>query len=138
MRCPACNVESSSSATTCGACGAGLTSANGAPGPRRRRQARRVEGVDSPFAGRAEGPNGPALRAYRLSVLGLVPGLGLVLGPVAALLGLVAGYRARSDPDFTGRPFARAAVVLGLLTGVTNWVGLALMVVGLRSAGWLG
>jgi hypothetical protein len=133
MRCPACNAENPPAATACAACGAALTAA---PAARRRRQPRGLdEPVDTPFSGRAGGPNGAALRAYRLAVLGLVPALGLLLGPLAAVLGLRARYRARSDPDFTAHSLARAAVLLGALTGVTNWVGLTLMVLGLRPAG---
>jgi hypothetical protein len=134
MRCAVCNSDTPPPATACSTCGASLTA--GGAGERRRRAARAAdEHPDSPISGRPAGPNRAALRAYRLAVLALVPGLGLLLGPLAAALGLRAHYRARANPDFTGHAFVRAAVVLGVLVGVTNWVGLALMVLGLRSGG---
>jgi hypothetical protein len=67
-----------------------------------------------------------------LCVFGLIPGLGLLLGPIAVLLGIRAWARGRSDPAFTLQAAARAAIVLGLLLSLTNWVGLTLMILGWR------
>jgi hypothetical protein len=76
----------------------------------------------------AAGPNRAARRALRHGVLGLVPGLGLLLGPLAVVLGVVAERRGKADPTFAAQAHARAAVLLGLALTLTNWVGLALMV----------
>ena len=125
MRCPACKAENADEAAACGTCGAPLTRR-----PRRRGVA---EESDTPFSPRTEASNRAALRAYRLCVLGLVPGLGLALGPLAMVLGGLARARGRTDPDFTARGPALAAVLLGGLITLTNWLGLALMGWGLHS-----
>ena len=52
---------------------------------------------------------------YTAAVGGLVPGLGLVLGPVALVGGTLGGRRARSDPERRGTSHATAAVLLGWL-----------------------
>jgi hypothetical protein len=90
------------------------------------------EEVDTPFCGLGEGPNRVARLAYLVAVAGLVPGLGLVLGPVAALLGLLARRR-RFDPAFAAHGPAKAGLALGILLTLTNWGGLVLMVAGWRN-----
>jgi hypothetical protein len=124
MRCPACNAENDREAASCAACGAAL--------PRRPRRRGIAEESDTPFGSNVEEPNRPALRAYRLSVWGLIPLCGLVLGPVALVLGSRARARARTDPDFTAWGPVLASIVLGALVTVTNWVGVVLMLLGLR------
>jgi hypothetical protein len=80
------------------------------------------------------GPNRAALIAYRIAVAALVPGLGLLLGPLAVVLGWRAGRRGRGDPAFTAQSPVIAAVALGGLLTLTNWLGLVLMVAGWTSA----
>jgi hypothetical protein len=129
MRCPGCNTENATPTAgqaACSNCGGPL------PAPRRKPR-RRDDGIDSPFGRREEGSNGVALLAYRLAVYGLVPGAGLVLGPLAVALGLKAKRQGRGDPEFTAAVPARAAVIVGGTVALTSWVGLALMVLGLRS-----
>jgi hypothetical protein len=82
----------------------------------------------SPFA---EGCNRAAQRAYTLCLFGLIPFLGLVLGPLSAFLASRTRRKARNEPGFTEHIPARVTVILGTVTGVTNWAGLALMVSGL-------
>jgi hypothetical protein len=89
---------------------------------------------DTPFSEQAKIVHGPeAVRAFRCSVYGLVPGVGLLLGPIAFLLGVWAWLRNRNDPQRKGIPMARAAMLLGSLSGLTQWGGLALMILGLQS-----
>jgi hypothetical protein len=88
---------------------------------------------DTPFSRQAAEVHGPlAVRAYRWGVYGLVPGVGLLLGPAAFLLGVCAWLRGRGDPERKGLPLSKAATVLGFLIGVTQWAGLTLMVLALR------
>jgi hypothetical protein len=88
---------------------------------------------DTPFSRQAAEVHGPlAVRAYRWGVYSLIPGVGLLLGPTAFLLGCWAWLRNRKDPDRKGVSLSKAAMVLGFLTGVTQWAGLALMVLALR------
>jgi hypothetical protein len=122
MQCPACNAENGEEATRCAKCGGTLS--------RRRRSS--VEDTDTPFSRHIDPANRPAVRAYRVAVLSMVPGLGLLLGPVAVVLGAAASRHGKADPDFTARGPAAAAVVFGAMTAVTNWAGLALMVLALR------
>ena len=127
MRCPACNAENGEDASRCGSCGGALGRKN-----RKSRVRAAPEEWVTPFAGRPEGLNRPALLAYRLCIAGLMPGLGLVLGPAALVLGGLARRRGLADPGFTAEGPARAAVWLGAAITLTNWLGLALMILGLR------
>jgi hypothetical protein len=125
MLCSVCHTENEAEATACSRCQAPLAA------PRRKPRRRAVpEEADTPFSAHIEPPNRPALRAYRLSVYGLVPGVGLLLGPLAVVLALVARVRGKTDPGFTAHYHARAAVILGSVIALTNWAGLALMLVG--------
>jgi hypothetical protein len=129
MRCPGCNTENAPGTSRCGSCGATL-------GPARRKGAGRhgpAEGTDTAPPADGEGTDRAALRAYRVAVLGLIPGLGLLLGPLAVVLGTAARRRGRSDPDFTAQTHAAASVVLGALAAATNWLGVALMAWGWRN-----
>jgi hypothetical protein len=127
MHCPACNAENGEDASRCGSCGGPLGRKN-----RKSRVRAVAEEADTPFAGRPGGPNRPAILAYRICVAGLIPGLGLVLGPAALVLGSVARRKGAATPGFTAEGPARAAVWLGAAITLTNWLGLALMVLGLR------
>ncbi len=143
MRCSACDTDNPNAATACQACGASLSPgaiATGLAGsgadvdaaaksprrPRRRDAARDV--VDSPRSLEYERQ---VKGIFNLCLVSLVPFLGLVLGPVGALKGWRLLKQARLDPAFTAERGARAAVLLGSLTGVTNWLGLGLMALGL-------
>ena len=122
MRCPACNTENADTAPSCRSCGSTL--------PRKPRRRGLAEETDTPFGPRTEACNRAALRAYYVGLLSLIPGLGLFLGPAAVILGLRAGQRGRNEPGFTAAGPARAAVLLGGVIALTNWVGLVLMLVG--------
>jgi hypothetical protein len=67
--------------------------------------------------------NGMALAAYYVSVASLIPGLGILTGPVAIGLG-VAGVRAyRRNPAIKGVVHAWVGIVLGLICFLL-WGGL--------------
>jgi hypothetical protein len=142
MRCPTCDCENDASARTCARCkgplpvDAATVLPAPAPGegeakPRRSRRRRSDPQFDTPFSPCAEGYNRDMQRAYALCLLGLVPFLGLVLGPLAAILASRIRRKAKDDPSFTAHGAAQAALVLGTLSGITNWLGLALMAIGL-------
>lgn len=101
-----------------------------------RRIKRRIvaELSESPFGNPIDASNWAAVWAYRVAVLGLVPGLGLGLGPVAALWGATAWLRARNNPEFTAHGPAAVAVLLGVLNTLMNWMGLMLMIQGLTAS----
>ncbi|HVS37058.1 MAG TPA: zinc ribbon domain-containing protein [Gemmataceae bacterium] len=122
MRCPACQAENPRDAVNCTACNAAL--------PRRPPRRRVIE--DGEAAGSPNVPsNRPALRAYRLSLIGLIPIAGLVCGPVAVILGALAARKVRGEPTFTAQGPLLASVVIGAIDAVTNWVGVTLMAIGL-------
>jgi hypothetical protein len=124
MRCPACNAENADTASRCSSCGKPLNRK-----PRRRGPADESE---LPLSPRAEACNRAALRAYRVCLFGLIPCLGLILGPAAVVLGVLARRNGLREPGFTSDAQARAAYLLGGAIAVTNWVGLLLMVAGFR------
>jgi hypothetical protein len=124
MHCPACNADNASDARRCVACQARI--------PRRSR--RRNDLGDLPFDPDSDPRLARALRGWRLSVFALIPFVGLVLGPTAFLLGLLSYRRGEADLAASGNGHALAAMIMGGLTGLTNWVGVLLMVVGLATA----
>lgn len=121
MQCPACNAENPNDAAKCAACGAAVS--------RRSKRIMRPQEVVSPFSRDIEPPNRGAAFSYRVACLGLVPGLGLIFGLVAALMGWGSLARHKKNPAFTAQALAKFAIWFGLLEAVTNWLGLYLMVV---------
>ncbi len=122
MRCAACNAENPPKATACAACGAALA--------RKGRRRGVVDEIESPFGPLSDGPNRRALVAYRCAVVGLIPMVGLVAGPLACLFGCHAWLRDRKEAGFTAVGPLHASIVLGGLVALTNWVGVTLMVLG--------
>jgi hypothetical protein len=122
MRCPTCKTENGEGAR-CSSCGGKLS----------RRVRRRA--VEDAFSLNVDPVNRPAVRTFRISVFGLIPGLGLIFGPLALVLGTRARWRARTNPDFTAAWPAWASIILGGILTVTSWVGLVLMIAGLRHSG---
>ena len=124
MRCPACQAENPRDAARCAACSTVLP----------RRPARRRSSDDETPASPAVPSNRPALRAYWLSLFGLIPIAGLVLGPAAVVLGALAARKARTEPTFSAHGPLLASVVIGTIDTLTNWAGVTLMALGLWSA----
>lgn len=77
--------------------------------------------------------NKKALVAYRLSMYGLIPVAGLLLGPVAVAVGLLGWRHYRIFPKDRGIGHAVAAVILGSLEILTNGLGLFFIWIGLNS-----
>jgi hypothetical protein len=124
MRCPTCNADNPPKAATCEKCGGGL--------PRKPRKRGVAEQSDSPFGPIVDGPNRRALIAYRWSVVALIPFVGLLAGPLAVALGANAWARDRQNADFNAWGPLHASVILGVLTALTNWLGLSLIIIGLQ------
>ncbi|HWG44976.1 MAG TPA: hypothetical protein VN688_19560 [Gemmataceae bacterium] len=89
----------------------------------RRSGSRRRNTVDE---GEAAERNHRAARAFRLSLWSLVPGLGLLLGPVAFVLGCLIVRKVANDDMARGQ--ARVAITFGVLVTLAQWIGLALMI----------
>jgi hypothetical protein len=122
MNCPTCHAENNSEAVTCATCGRTLRD-NG-DRPSRRSGSRRRNG-DAAEAAVTDSNNPAAWRAYRVSLWSIIPGLGLLLGPVATLL----GYRAVRDAgdDLSASNRAKAAILFGGGSTLTQWLGITLI-----------
>ncbi len=77
--------------------------------------------------------NPVAVYAYAVSLAGLTPALGVLLGPVAVLLGIFGVMRYRRRPEVLGLNFAVAGIVLGTLDTLFNAAGLLCLA---RGLGW--
>ncbi|HTU93197.1 MAG TPA: hypothetical protein VMF69_24165 [Gemmataceae bacterium] len=93
-----------------------------------RRSGSRRRNGDAAEAAVVDSNNPEAWRAYRVSLWSVLPGLGLLLGPVATVLGWRA-IRSVGD-DFSASNRARAAIVFGAVSTLTQWLGVALIYYG--------
>jgi hypothetical protein len=76
--------------------------------------------------------NGPALAGYYVSIASLIPGFGLILGPVAIWLGIAGLKKVRREPQAHGTAHAIIAIVLGALTTIFYW-GMVILVIATRN-----
>ena len=60
--------------------------------------------------------------------------IGLLMGPAAVVLALLASRRRKANPAASPPVHIRAALRLGCLVLLTNWIGFVLMLIGLTSA----
>ena len=125
MRCPACEADNPDDARKCGTCGKRLAR-------RSRRRDDEEEGLD-PLAQRLPYNNPPALYGYRLGMLGLIPVVGLFVGPIALVLGVIGWRRTRTNPELKGAGHAIFGAILGALEVLVGAVGLILILIGCRS-----
>jgi hypothetical protein len=98
--------------------------------PARRRKDDRSE---IPVSFLPEG-NRNARRAYVCALAGLVPGAGLLLGPLAVGFGILGARAARRDEQRRGLGHAWASCALGemeFVCGAAGWLSLG------RALGWL-
>jgi hypothetical protein len=123
MRCPACQAENERETGPCVSCGAALVR-------RSRRLRNGPEDSSTPFSGPFEPANLPALRAYWVAILGVVPLLGLLLGPAALVLWAWARRKCLGAPQFTAHGPLFASLILGVAVTLTNWLGVLLMYLG--------
>ena len=122
VRCPSCQAENDPDARRCQSCGGKLTR------PRRRRGGNDDNNLNGTLGGRT------TQAAFRCVAVGLVPGLGLVFGPVAVVLALLAYRQEKAGPPPPGRSPALGVLAMAAGVLVTNWVGVFLMIYGLTSA----
>jgi hypothetical protein len=103
------------------------------PAPRRRARPTHDPSDVMPVATWIPFDNPPACAAYFCGLLGLIPVLGLVLGPLAIIFGIFGLRRHDRDPAVRGRGHS---LVVGIWMGATefivNIVGLALVWKGWR------
>jgi predicted Zn finger-like uncharacterized protein len=75
--------------------------------------------------------NGRALAAYYCGVFSFIPCIGLILGPIALVLGILGLRFARAHPSAKGTGHAIAGIVCGSITTLGNWGFFLLMVIGM-------
>ena len=98
--------------------------------PRRRQRARPED--DDALAGIIPYKNGMALAAYYCGVFGLIPCVGLILGPLSIIFGIMGLRKVRDNPQARGTGHAITGIVLGSLEVLGNLVLLALFGFSLR------
>ncbi len=77
--------------------------------------------------------NSAALIGYYISVGALIPIIGLLLGPIAVVLGIIGMRRYYRDPAIKGIAHAWVAIVLGGLCTLGYGAILVLMIVSIAS-----
>jgi dipeptidyl aminopeptidase/acylaminoacyl peptidase len=75
--------------------------------------------------------NPKALAAYYCGVFSIIPCLGLVLGPIALVLGILGLRYVKANPSAKGTGHSIAGIILGGLTTLANWGTVIFFVVGL-------
>src|SRR5262249_43785181 len=106
-----------------------MASAKEPAAPRRRGRASSYDPTeDTPLATWIPFDNPPACAAYACGLLGLVPVLGLLLGPVAIISGVVGLRRFNRNPAVRGRGHSLiVGIWMGGIEVLVNVVGLALV-----------
>lgn len=85
-----------------------------------RRKERRRDGRPAADVKPEKIPSSTATISYYLGMVGVIPGLGLVFGPIALLLGIVALGQTR-DPKVSGKGRAKSGIWFGLFACLINY-----------------
>ena len=101
--------------------------------PRRRRRSRDDDDGEV-LGGLIPYKNGMALAAYYCGVFSLIPGIGLILGPMAIIFGFMGLGRAKRHPQAKGKGHSIAGIVLGGLVTLAHVVGLVVVIVAVVNA----
>lgn len=80
--------------------------------------------------------NGYALAAYYLGIFAFIPGVGILLGVPAFILGLKGRKLAAKYPQARGKAHAWVGIIMGGLFGLGQLLVLALVVLLLVLHGW--
>ncbi len=138
IQCLVCKSDNESTRTTCVRCQTALPPP-AAPAPAKRRSRRGANRQPDPStAPRAAAYNREVTRVYRLCLIGVVPFLvAWFLGPLSRLClsppASVAGAKRAIPSSSMHATPVRVVFLIGLFTGILNWIGLTLMILGLRT-----
>lgn len=119
--CQNCQTENEDNARQCVSCQTRL----------RRRERAPDEIPESPYSPRGDPINRPTLFAFYLALWGLIPFVGMILGPVACILATRAYRTAKGQPGYLATPQAHAAFWIGLVEAVCQWLGALCFYLGL-------
>ena len=86
------------------------------------RRARRRRGEGDATGGLIPYKNAKALASYYCGVFSLIPCVGLILGPIAVVLGFLGLAHANKLPESKGKAHAIVGIVLGALAALYNWI----------------
>jgi hypothetical protein len=109
-----------------------MTAAPPPKDPTKHRKPRRPRTESEVFGSFVPWKNPTAVYSYGVGLAALMPVLGVVLGPIAVLLGLIGFVHRRLRPKVHGTNFAVAGIVLGLLNTALNALGIWCVGRGLR------
>jgi hypothetical protein len=126
VRCPYCQAPNAPASRYCESCGKELPRRDDPDFPERS---------DSPVSTIIPYKNPKALIAYYLGVFGLIPCVGIVLGPAAIVLGILGLRYVKKYPTAKGTGHAITGIVLGSFDTLYQLVGVLLMVVGAAMQG---
>ena len=129
MRCSACQAEIPDESAQCPVCG-GIQSQAVAP----RKARRRSEGVVEADLARAAAYNHRVKRIVPLTLVAIIPGLGLILAPVVIVLISLVLRSGKGDPMFTAARGAWVTLAIALVVMACNWIGLGLIVLSFLGA----
>ena len=129
MRCSACQAEIPDESAQCPVCG-GIQSQATAP----RKARRRSESVVEADLARAAAYNHRVKRIVPLTLVAIIPGLGLVLAPVVIVLISLVLRSGKGDPMFTAARGAWVTLAIALVVMACNWIGLGLIVLSFLGA----
>ena len=122
MRCSACQAEIPDDSSQCPICEGIQSQAT----PSRRVRRRSESAVEEDLA-RAAAYNHRVKRIVLLSLVSIIPGLGLVLAPVVIVLISLVLRQGRGDPMFTAARGAWVTLAIAIFTTACNWIGLGLI-----------
>ena len=77
--------------------------------------------------------NAKALASYYCGVFALIPCVGLVLGPIAVVLGFMGLAHANKLPESKGKAHAIVGLVLGSIVTLLHLAGVGMMLLGAAS-----
>ncbi len=98
----------------------------------RRTRRRRNEGDAT--GGLIPYKNAKALASYYCGVFALIPCVGLILGPIAIVLGFMGLAHANKSPESKGKAHAIVGIVLGSLITLGHLAGLVFLGIGAATA----
>jgi len=125
MPCPSCGDEQAADLQSCPKCSE--------KSERRARRPAQAPPREVPLGPKLPLKNPRALSAFRCGVYGLIPFVGLLLGPLAVLFGILGLRHVKSNPADKGASHAIAGIVLGAMELVANWLGLMFVLHGLAT-----
>lgn len=102
------------------------------PSPRRRRKNAAEDRSEMPLSSFLPTRNRPARWAYICTALSLIPGLALLTGLPAFVLGRIGRRRYQADENVRGLGHSLIAMVVGPTAFVLNAIGVYLIYIGLN------